>query len=114
MCLCESVCIHACVHAFVCVCVCMHTCVCMFVHLCVCMYLVVVQVEQSEVLHLAKGSRGDLGDLVVAESELLQPNWQVIRNLFQLVPLHVEKQQTRYLLKHLRETDRQTYSEKKT
>lgn len=95
-------------------CACLHVCVFVLACMDVCVYLVVVQVEQSEVLHLAEGSRGDLGDLVVAESELLQPNWQVIRNLFQLVPLHVEKQQTRYLLKHLRETDRQTYSEKKT
>ena len=42
VCMCEYVCMHACVSMYMCVCVCMHACVGMY--MCVCMYVLYMHV----------------------------------------------------------------------
>ena len=62
---------------------------------------VVVEVQQHQVLHLVEGAGRDLGDLIAAEAELLQLLGQVVGDLLQLVPLHVEVEEVGDLLEHL-------------
>lgn len=51
------------------------------------LYLVVIQIQQSQVSHLAEGACRDLGDPVPTETELFKTGRQTWRNLFQLVVL---------------------------
>jgi len=57
-----------------------------------------MQVQEHQVLQLVEDPSRDLGDLVPAQTQLLQVGWQEGRHLLELVLLHVEEDEVFQLL----------------